>query len=166
MPTDPETPGESDNPAADAMPRWEQVVEDMAATATAYRDRGWDAHEIHPGDVAITADDVERTGAELLAPDNEFDPLVDAFDSTAGFERAEVFRADTGGTVYAVVAFENEAAATAVLTPVYYSPEKHDEFVEMVEREGEVRIHVRPLDERRVLTFTIGDPDGFLPDGE
>lgn len=164
MPTDPDPTGESDNPASDAMPYWDQVVEDMAATAMDYRDRGWEAHEIHPGDVGVHAGDVDRTGIELLAPDDEFDAMVAAFEDTTGFERAEVYRADTDGMVYAVVAFENPAAGVAVLAPMYYSPPEHDDFVAMVEAEGEVRIHVRPLDEREVLTFRVENPARFLPD--
>ncbi|WP_232700322.1 DUF7529 family protein [Halobacterium wangiae] len=162
MPNDSDPAGEPDNPTADAMPRWEQVVDDMAATAEEYRERGWDAHEIHPGDVAILTGDVDRTGIELLAPDNEFDPAVEAFDEAGGFDNAQVFRGDTAGTVYVVVALEDPDAETAVLFPAYFSPGEHEEFVEMVEEEGEVRTHIRPLDERRVLTFTHEDPSLFL----
>ncbi|MHB9287641.1 hypothetical protein ACKVMT_11460 [Halobacteriales archaeon Cl-PHB] len=164
MPTDPDPNGEPDNPAGDAMPHWEQVVEDMAATAADYRERGWEAHEVHPGDVGVFAGDVDRTGIELLAPDDEFDAIVDAPGDPAAFERAEVFRAVTGGMVYAVVAIENPAAEVAVLAPLHYSPAEHEEFVAMVDREGELRIHVRPLDERQVLTFRVGDPERLLPE--
>ncbi|WP_276272136.1 DUF7529 family protein [Haloarcula litorea] len=163
MPTDPDPTGEPDNPAADVMPYWDQVVEDMAATADEYRDRDWTAREIHPGDVAVRTGDVERTGIELLAPDNEFDPVAAAFDRAGGFGRAEVFRADTGGTIYAVVALEDPETETAVLVPLYFSPGEHEEFVEAARAEGEIRVHVRPLDERRVLTFTIDDPEQVLP---
>lgn len=164
MPNEPDPVGEPDNPADIAMPHWEQVVDDMAATADEYEERGWTAHEIHPGDVALITEGDGRTGVDLLAPDNEFDPVAEAFDEAGGFEDAQVFRADTGGTLFLVVALEDEATETAVLFPVYYSPPEHDQFVEMVEQEGEIRIHVRPLDERRILTFTNEDVELFLPD--
>jgi hypothetical protein len=168
MTNDPDPVGEPDNPAAEAMPYWEQVVGDMEATAEEYRERGWDAHEVHPGDVGVFADKSKegRTGIDLLAPDNEFDPVAEAFDAADGFENAKVFRADTDNTLFFVVALESEATETAVLLPAYYSPRQHEEFMDMIYADGEVRIHVRPLNERRILTFRHEDPSLFLPDGE
>jgi hypothetical protein len=166
MPNDRDPVGEPDNPADDALPHWEQVMNDMAATAEEYRERGWDAHEVHPGDVGLFANDEKegRTGIDLLAPDNEFDPVAKAFDDADGFADAKVFRADTGGTVFFVVALESAETETAVLLPAYYSPPEHEEFMDMIYEDGEVRIHVRPLNERRILTFTHEDPSLFLPD--
>lgn len=164
MPNEQGPRGDSTNPADAAMPYWEQVVEDMAATADEYREKGWDALEIHPGDVQVRAGDVERTGFELLAPDNEFDPLSEAVDAGDGFDSANVYRANPSGTVYAVVALEDESIETALLFPVYYAPGQHQDLVEMVRSEGEVRTHVRPLDDRRIFTFTHDDPSLFLPD--
>ncbi|MFB6072530.1 MAG: hypothetical protein ABEJ88_06135 [Halobacterium sp.] len=162
----PDPVGEPDNPAGDAMPYWERVVEDMEATAEEYRDRGWTAVALHPGDVSVFTDAPDRNGIELLAADNEFEDLADAFDDAGGFSEAQVLRATTEGSVYVVVVLEDEAAETAVLLPAYYSPGEHDDFVEMIQTEGEVEIHVRPLDERRVLTFTHEDPSLFLPEDD
>lgn len=166
MSNDRDPVGEPDNPADDALPHWERVMEDMAATAEEYRDGGWDAHEVHPGDVGLFAnrDEEGRTGIDLLAPDNEFDPVADAFDAADGFSDAQVFRADTGSSVFFVVALESPETETVVLLPAYYSPPEHEDFMDMIHEEGEVRIHVRPLNERRVLTFTHDDPSLFLPD--
>lgn len=164
MPDEPDPVGKPDNPAETAMPYWEQVMEDMAATAEEYRSRGWSVQEIHPGDVSIFTGEADRTGIELLAPDNEFDPAAEAFDAAGGFENAQVFRAETEGTVYLVIALEDSANETAVLYPAYYSPGHHDEFVEMIQSEGVVRTHIRPLDQRRILTFTHEDPSLFLPE--
>ena len=155
---------EPDNQLGDGMPYWRQVVEDMEATAEEYRDRGWQAIPIHPGDVAVFSEDLDRTGIELLPPDNEFDELAEAFDEAGGFESAEVLRADTEGSIYVVVVLEDEPTETAVLLPAYYSPPEDEAFVDMIQREGEVRIHVRPLDERRVLTFTHENEELFLPE--
>ncbi|MFB6270635.1 MAG: hypothetical protein ABEH83_11860 [Halobacterium sp.] len=141
---------------------WERVVEDMTATADEYRERGWDAIEIHPGDVMVATDD-RRTGLEVLAPDDEFDRAAAAVDDSDGFESANVFRAETEGVLYFVVVLEDPSAETALLYPVQYAPGEETDFVEMVEKEGEVRTHVRPLDQRRVLTFTHDDPSLFLP---
>lgn len=164
MTSEPDPTAEPDNAIGDSMPYWQQVIEDVEATAEEYRDRGWQAIAIHPGDVSVFSENLDRTGIELLPPDNEFDELDDAFDEAGGFESAQVLRAATDGSVYVVVVLEDEPTETAVLLPAYYSPAEHEDFVDMVESEGEVRIHVRPLDERRVLTFTHEDTDLFLPD--
>lgn len=164
MTQDPDPTAEPDNPIGDSMSYWEQVMEDMEATAEEYRDRGWQAIPIHPGDVAVFSEDLDRTGIELLPPDNEFDELAEAFDDAGGFESAQVLRAETKGSVYVVVVLEDEPTETAVLLPAYYSPGEQEDFVDMIKSEGEVRIHVRPLDERRVLTFTHQDPELFLPE--
>lgn len=164
MTNDPDPTAESDNSIGDSMPYWQQVMADMEATAEEYRDRGWQAIEVHPGDVAVFSEDLDRTGIELLPPDNEFDELADAFDEAGGFESAQVLRAETEGSVYVVVVLEDEPTETAVLLPAYYSPGQHEDFLDMIQTEGEVRIHVRPLNERRVLTFTNEDPELFLPE--
>lgn len=166
MPNDGNAVGDPAEHADEVPDHWQQVMADMAATAEEYRERGWDAHEVHPGDIGLFANrDAEgRTGIDLLAPDNEFDPVAEAFDAADGFEDAAVFRADTAGSVYIVVALESEATETAVLLPAHYSPPENEAFMDMVYEEGEVRIHVRPLNERRILTFTHEDPSLFLPD--
>ena len=162
MPHDSNPRGDPENPVDIAHPYWDEVMDDMAATAAEYRDQGWDAIEVHPGDVAVFADR-GRTGIELLAPDDEFDDLSTAYDEADGFESAQVFRADPGGSIFLVIALENPGTETVALLPAYYSPLEHNEFVEMIRDEGEVRTHVRPLDERRILTFTHDDPSLFLP---
>jgi hypothetical protein len=166
MPRDRDPVGEPDTAADDLLPYWDEVVADMEATAAEYRERGWTAYEVHPGDVGVFGDKEKegRTGFDLLAPDNEFDPVAEAFDEADGFGSAEVFRADTDATTFVVAAFEDEPSETAVIVPMHYSPHEDTEFVDMIREDGEVRIHVRPLDERRILTFTSGDPDLFLPD--
>jgi hypothetical protein len=166
MPEEDSHVGDPDDLDTEIFPRWEQVIDDMTATAEEYRERGWDAHEIHPGDVARFAAETPegRTGFELVAPGDEFDAAANAFDEADGFESAQVFRAGTSGTLYVVVVLESPQTETAVLMPMYYSPQEDEQFREMLEREDDVRIHVRPLNERRVLTFTHDDVSLFLPD--
>jgi len=145
------------------LTNWESLIEDMSAMAEEYRDRGWAALEVHPGDIAAFPGEAGRRGIELLAPDNEFDPIAAAFDETAGFETAEVFRAVDGGMVYLLFVLEASDIETAVLLPAYYSHGNETEFVEMLETAVDVPVHVRPLNERRILTFTYDDPSLFLP---
>ncbi|WP_435344530.1 DUF7529 family protein [Haloarchaeobius sp. HRN-SO-5] len=152
-------------------PVWGQVVADMEATAEEYREDGWTAVECHPGDVAAIADedvgrDDARTGLDVLVPDDEFDTVADLVDGPGEFDEVDVFRAEQNGVVFFVAALENETAEAVVLVPAYYSVGSSESFVEMVRREGELRIHVRPLDRRRILTFAQTDPDLFLPESD
>ncbi|WP_247001658.1 DUF7529 family protein [Halosolutus gelatinilyticus] len=149
-------------------PAWDRVVEDMEATADAYREDGWDAIECHPGDVTAVGDgdvqrDDARTGVDVLVPDDEFDRAAAAVDGPGEFDEVNVFRAEENGIVFFVAALENGVAETVILVPGYYGVRRSGSFLETVEREDELRLHVRPLDQRRVLTFTQRDPGPFIP---
>ncbi|WP_435334715.1 DUF7529 family protein [Haloarchaeobius sp. TZWWS8] len=144
------------------MPAWEQVVSDMEATAEEYRDSGWTAIECHPGDVAMLTEG-DRTGLDVLLPDDEFDELQASYEADDSFDEVEVFRATQAGILFAVAALKNETTETTLLVPLYYDTDRAQEFIEMVHDEGELRLHLRPLDERQVVTFTQHDPAPFLP---
>jgi hypothetical protein len=154
--------------ATRVAPVWDRVIEDMAATAEEYRDDGWTVVECHPGDVTAVGDeDAEhedaRTGIDVLVPDDEFERAAAAVDGPGEFDEVDVFRAEREGVVFFVAALENAAAESAILVPAYYSVQSSQNFLQMVAREGELRLHVRPLDRRRVLTFIQTDPAPFLP---
>ncbi|WP_265112347.1 DUF7529 family protein [Halosolutus halophilus] len=149
-------------------PAWDRVVEDMEVTADAYREDGWDAVECHPGDVTAVGDqdvqrDDARTGVDVLVPDDEFERAAAAVDGPGEFDEVDVFRAERNGVVFFVAALENDVAETAILVPGYYDVRSSRAFLETVEREGELRLHVRPLDQHRVLTFAQADPSPFVP---
>jgi hypothetical protein len=155
--------------ATRVQPVWEQVIEDMAATAEAYRDEGWEATECHPGDVAAVGPaDAERedarTGLDLVVPDDEFERVATAVDGPGAFNEVEVFRATQNEIVFFTAALENDAAETVVLVPAYYDLQHSESFLQSIQQEGELRIHVRPVDQRRVITFTQSDPEPFLPE--
>lgn len=162
--TDPDPTGGAENPASLAEPRWSQVIEDMEATAAAYREDGWDAVVIHPGDVATFTQANRRRGFDLLAPDNEFEEAAALFDRCDGFKSAEVYRAVENAVVYLVIAMEDSDEEGALCVPAYYSHADDTDFVEMLETAETVPIHVRPLNQRRILTFTHQNPSLFLPD--
>ena len=167
--TDEDQPGEmpepeENNPASQAMPYWERLIEDMEVTAEEYRDRGWKAVEVHPGDVSVFPGEQGRRGIELLAPDNEFDPLAEAFDEAEGFDSGEVYRASENSVLYFLVVMEDERAEVVILLPAYYNHRTETDFVEMLQSASDVPIHVRPLNERRILTFAQKDPSLFLPE--
>jgi len=147
-------------------PVWEQVIDDMETTAAAYREDGWDTIVCHPGDVtAIGEADVERddarTGIDILVPGDEFERVAAAVDGPGAFDEVEAFRAEQAGFVFFVAALENDDANAVVLVPAYYEPD--ESFLETVHRSGRLQLHVRPLDQRRIVTFIQDDPTPFLP---
>lgn len=154
------------DPAADAVTdHWEALMGDMSELADEYRDRGWDAHEIHPGDITtVTTEDADRRGIDVLAPDNEFDPVEAAVEAGTEFDNATVYRALTNGVLFLLVVLEDEPSETVVLVPAYYSPAEDRAFVQYLNTIDAVQIHVRPLDERTIVTFEASEPSLFLPD--
>ena len=167
LPRDGSPRGDVDPDAAAVTDHWEQLVGDMAELAAEYRERGWDAHEIHPGDVTtITKEDVDRRGFDVLAPDNEFDPVEAAVEAGAEFGDATVYRAMTNGVLFLLAVLEDAASETVVLVPAYYSPAEDRAFVDYLATEPTVEIHLRPLDQRTIVTFQHDDPSLFLPDDE
>jgi len=57
---------------ADLGERWQRVFDDTEATAAEYRDRGWEALALHPGDVNPIADEAQL---HVLLPGSEFDAV-------------------------------------------------------------------------------------------
>lgn len=96
--------------------------------------------------------------------DAERERAAAAVDGPGAFDEVEVFRAERDGVVFFVAALENAAAETAILVPAFYDTRRAENFLATVDREGELRQHVWPLDRRRVLTFAQSDPSPFLPD--
>ncbi|WP_135820555.1 DUF7529 family protein [Halostella litorea] len=145
---------------------WEEVVDDMEATAAEYRENGWDPIEVHPGDVTALPPDHERFGLDVLVPDGEFDAVADAVDHPdAAFDSVEVFRAATGDSVFLVVAVEDAATERVVVVPAFYGVREARETVEGAAARGELPIHLRPLSVDEVVTFEPSDPSPLLPPG-
>lgn len=143
---------------------WEEVVDDMEATAAEYRENGWDTIEVHPGDITALPPDHERFGLDVLVPDNEFDAVSDAVEhADAEFDSVEVFRASAGGTVFLVVAVEDAATERVVVVPAFYVVREAKETIQGAAAQGELPIHLRTLANDEVVTFDPSDPTPLLP---
>ena len=53
----------TDNPIGRVVGPWQRVIDDMVAIASRYREDGWTAIELHPGDVTVLTG-APRTVAE------------------------------------------------------------------------------------------------------
>jgi hypothetical protein len=162
----PKDPGEVTPENEQVQNYWEEVVDDMEATAEQYRDQGWTVLECHPGDVVALAPDtgerIDRWGLDLLVPDDEFDVLHEWVEEEGySFDAFEVFRAQGGGVVYVVVAMQDEATDHAVLFPAFYDPSRSQGMLDAAVEAGEMHTHLRPLSETAIVSFTQSDPSLF-----
>jgi hypothetical protein len=139
---------------------WQAVLDDAEATATEYRERGWEALVVHPGD-SVFVDSEERRGLDVVLPGPEYDDLA-ALADRATFDDVEVFRAEGDGLLYLLVVERAPAAETAVLVPAYYDPGSTAASLDDAREAGEFSLFCRRLGDEYV-EFVHDDPDPFLP---
>ncbi|MGA9402031.1 DUF7529 family protein [Haladaptatus sp.] len=149
-----------------AMPYWENVIDDMDATAAEYDDEGWETVQLHPGDVTpLWLDEDDEFGLDVLVPDNEFEEVEELMDDGVSFDAFEFYRALADGLVFGVVVMEDHDAETAVLYPVYYDMQGAEGMLDDATEAGEMYTFVRTLSEDRVQ-FVHDDPSLFRPTEE
>ncbi|NIB98335.1 hypothetical protein [Halobacterium sp. R2-5] len=156
----------TDNPAdapsnVQAADGWQAVVEDMAAVAEEYRDRGWTTLELHPGD-SVLVDSEFRTGLDVLLPGDEYEDL-EALAEDVAFSDVDVFRAESGMR-YLLVVEKDPDSETAVFVPAYYDPAGSQEKLETIRANGELRLFCRRLNDDYV-EFVHENVEPFLPEG-
>ena len=142
----------------------------METTATEYREAGWAAVELHPGDVTPlppatggeTLDD-DRVGLDVLVPDDEFE-AVETVADTAAFDSYEAYRAQAGSIVFAVAAIEATASEDVVLVPLYYRAADAREMSQRALDRGRIDLYVRTLSDDRRVVFSQTEPQLLLPE--
>lgn len=149
-----------------AMEFWDDIVADMEATADEYESEGWEAHQLHPGDVTTRSPDPESDddlfGLDVLVPNNEFDAVEELLEGGVAFDAYEAFRATGDGLVLLMVAMEDNDEEVAVLYPAYYDPQDAQAMLAVADRESEMRTYLRTLTNERI-EFTHEDPGNFTP---
>ncbi|RLM97041.1 hypothetical protein [Haloarcula sp. Atlit-7R] len=168
-PADPES-----NPFGRVVGHWEQVIDDMAATTTQYRDDGREAIELHPGDVTVLTGEprtmaeqtgeyepeTRRLGFDVVVSGDEFRRVADALEDRT-VDRSEVFRATGDGMVFLLVALEC-GDDLAVLVPLYYDQTDRADLSQVADDHG-LYSHIRPLTDDEVVTVSHEDPEPFFP---
>lgn len=137
---------------------WDVVIEEATEQAEQYREDGWEAVVVHPGDVTAVFDD--PLGLDVLASRTEFERVQSLAESHT-FDRSHVYRRD-GGVVFVLTVFEATADSVAVFVPTYVSKEDLDQLFDRARAADELPIHVRPLSDDARVTFVIDDPDLFF----
>jgi len=139
---------------------WQAVLDDAEATATEYRDRGWETLLVRPGD-SVFVDSDERRGLDVVLPGPEYDDLA-ALTGRASFDDVEVFRAESDGLVYLLVVERAPDAEAAVLVPAYYDPASAESGLTDARASGTFSLFCRRRGDEYV-EFVHDDPDPFLP---
>lgn len=167
--------GPESNPFDRVVGPWERVLDDMAATASEYRDAGYTVVECHPGDVTVLTGEARtlaeqqedhdpgprRLGFDVVLPGDEFENVQSALGDEP-VDRYEVFAARGNGMVFLLVALER-GDDVAVLVPLYYEQTDRPDLEQVAEEEG-LYTHLRPLVDDDVLSVAHADPDPFFPD--
>lgn len=143
---------------ADLSDRWQRVFDDTEATAAEYRERGWAALALHPGDVNPIVDEARL---DVLLPGSEFDEVNDLL-SGVPIESVRVYAAADEMAAYRLVVAENPAAEIAACVPTFVLDSDRNALETAAADAGEVRIRLRPLDDRDRVDVAVDDPDLFF----
>ncbi len=144
--------------SAELTERWNDVLADTDATAQAYRDRGWTAIALHPGDVNAV---IEEARLHVLLPGSEFDEANEHVDPET-LDGVRVYGANEGSTRFRLVVAENGTEEVAVCVPVFVLGTETEDLRDAAERAGGITIRLRPLDDRDHVEFGVTDPDVFF----
>ena len=143
---------------SDPGERWGDVVSDSDATATEYRERGWTAIAVHPGDVNPVSDGARL---DVLLPGPEFETANEAV-SDAEIDTIRVYAAAAEGVEYRLVVAEDADADVAVCVPTFIGDSELDALRFEADAQGGLTVRLRPLDDRDVVEIVVTDPDVFF----
>ena len=143
---------------AELTERWDDVLTDTDTTAEAYRERGWTAVALHPGDVNAVVDEARL---HVLLPGSEFDEANETVDPDT-LDGVKVYGANEGSTRFRLVVAESESDEIALCVPTFVLGTDAEDLHTAAERAGGITIRLRPLDDRDHVEFGITDPDVFF----
>ena len=158
-----------EGPAGPVRSFWSDLRADVEATAGEYRDAGWEALALHPGDATpLPGEGDDPPAFDVLLPDDEFEALRSLVADGTAFDAYEVYSTVEGGAVFLLVVMRDAASETAVLFPLYYRPGDPATAAlrERVAAAGTLETHLRRLRRDEVVRFTHDEPGLFVPDGD
>jgi len=138
--------------------RWREVLDDTEATAAEYRDSGWDAIAVHPGDVNPVPG---AARLHVLLPGSEFDAVNELLDG-AGIGSVGVYAAAGDSVRYRLLVAENADREIAVCVPTYVFESAVEELDAAARNASGLGVRLRPLDDRDHVEFAVADPDLFF----
>ena len=138
--------------------RWEDVLADADATAAEYRDRGWEATVVHPGDVNPVPD---AGRLDVLLPGPEFDELRDRMEGI-DVDTFRVYAARQSGVAFRLVVAEDGDGGFALCVPTYLADPDAAPLEHTATSTGTLVIRLRPLDDRDVVDVEVTEPALFF----
>jgi|APHM01.1.fsa_nt_gi hypothetical protein len=138
--------------------RWNEVIADSDTTATEYRDRGWTAVALHPGDVNPISDGARL---DVLLPGSEFEAVSEVV-ATADIDTVRVYAGTDEAVQYRLVVAEDEAESVAVCVPTFVDKSKLNALQFEADAQGGLTLRLRPLDDRDVVEIDVPDPAVFF----
>jgi len=149
----------TNNPVPDAVgDHWDDLLEDARATATEYRERGWDVLLLHTADATVVDGRLD-----VLVPDNEYEEVA-ALAQRLSFDNSRAFSTERGGVRFVLVVVEASEAAQAVAVPAYIPVADDPQLAERGQETGELSTQVRALSSGTHVSFTHEDPALLLSD--
>jgi hypothetical protein len=145
---------------------WERTISDMKAMAEELEADGWDVTYVGAGHTAPESPRAEpegRYGLTYVIPNNYAEEFTEAFRAD-GYEEYEVFRNETGGSVFQVTALYDEPTNRAILIAGNYELMHANPLMATAVRTGEMYTHVQLLDETHLGSFRHDGWELFFPD--
>ena len=138
--------------------RWGDVLADTEGTAEEYREQGWDALRVRPGDVNPIEGEARL---DVLVPGDEFDAVRERMDGVA-IDAFRVYAAAEGGVTFRLVVGEDADAGFALCIPTFLFDRDAGPMRAAADSQGALTIRLRPLDDRDVVELRLDDPDIFF----
>jgi hypothetical protein len=138
--------------------RWDKVIADSEVTAADYRDRGWMAVALHPGDVTPVSDDARL---DVLLPGSEFQAVFELV-ATADVDTVRIFTGADKEIQYRLVVAEIEAESVAVCIPTFVDKPKLNALQVKADGQGGLTLRLKPLEDRKVVDINVPDPGVFF----
>ncbi|MFC6991311.1 hypothetical protein ACFQH3_05725 [Haladaptatus sp. GCM10025707] len=160
---EPETERPDANPvmqaeALDAVAaHWEDLIDDMEATAAEYRELGWEVVTVYPAQVFP---DMKLPGFDILIADNDYAAAVE-FTEENEVEEYDVYRAETDAIFFLAV-MRDESNGRALLVPGYYSMEKGSELRGRID--DSLTIALNRLKRDVAVSISLEQPAAFFPE--
>jgi len=143
---------------------WERTLEDLRATEAEFADEGWDVIATAAGHTGPVAPDHDKGywGLSHVLPKSDASAVERALDGAA-FPAYDVYRNTVQGRVFAVIAYLDPDAETAVLVASNFRLGDATDLVAHAHEVGHVNSVLRRLDGTVIAEIRHDEPEKFFP---
>lgn len=155
------------NQMKQALMHWDDLEADIGALSGDLEEGGWETLVLEPGDVTAVPLGIEGEpfGFHLVVPDDELRDLATFVERTeAEYDSFDAYRSETSDLLLFVVVLKAETEKRAILYPLYYDPERNNEFIKAIQNRDELYTHVSNIGESQRFRFRHTRTELFLPE--